>query len=136
MAFTFHHELGRFLQTMFVFKIVPTTFQRFVDIVPLTVECKLDIVYFEDFFTSPRSIRKHLYHVQTFLYPLFGASCAQKMKRIFFFNNSVNYLRPIFQHARLEFHTNKTILLRLYSMQPFLLFARLSKSFTMCMDDL
>lgn len=91
-ALVTHHGLFKSKRMLPALKNAPSALQHTMDAILVLVKWQRGIVYVDDNIDFLESPEQHLLHVEKLLRLLHDAGTKSKLKRIFFFRNTVDYL--------------------------------------------
>jgi transposase InsO family protein len=107
-TFTSHEGLFRFKRMPFGLMNAPATFQRVVDMTLSGLNWKICLVYLDDIIVFSPSYEEHIRDLDIVLGRLYGAGLSLKLKKCFFFKETVNYLGHVIQPGKLAVATKNT----------------------------
>lgn len=109
IAFTSHHGLYKFVRMPFELRNASGTFQRAMDVILLSVEGQLAIVYLNDIVGFLRSRRDHINLVKQVFTPLLYAEGTPKLEGCNFFTETMDYIDHVRRLRRSEKVAHTTV---------------------------
>lgn len=110
-AFTFRHELYKFLRLRFVSKNVPVTYQRVVDIILYFSKLQFLLIYLDNIVLFSGTRRLHLHHTRGVLRFLKEPGVTLNLKCTLV-TNKIDYFGNVVGSGRNEVASHSTVFIR------------------------
>lgn len=101
-SFCSHFGLYRFTRMPFGLRNAPGTFQRAADVILANVKWQFSLAYLDDVIVYSRTLSEHHEHVRTILELLSNAGVTLRLRKCFFFQESIDYLGHIVRPGKLS----------------------------------
>lgn len=101
-AFRSHQNVLCFISIPFGLRSAHGTFQRFIDLILISVKCQLALVYLEDIDSFTKTPKQHIKHVCKVLLALYIPDITLQLKIRYCFTDITDYSRQTIRSTRLK----------------------------------